>query len=1092
MQLLALCIGITLGLGALWEAHTSLLQSWLFTRWASSLTYSVERGPSDRIVFPHTGPFDERRGYTRLPEISRRLRAGGFVIADQARQSPALTRLIRKGITPPYRESPVVGLVVRDRAGATLFAPAADSPLFRDFDAVPPLVARSLLFIENRDLGRRAAPRANPAVDWRRLAQALFSYAGRELGLDLPLEGGSTLATQLEKFRHSPGGRTPSPEEKLRQMVGASLAAYRAGPDTRTAREQVIVDYLNTMPLGAAAGVGEIHGLGEGLRVWFGMDLDTARAALEQPRSNREKARAFRVVLALIYAAHAPTYYLTRNRHALERRVQAYADLLRSSGLIDGRLCALVKARPLIFATRLPPPPPHFIERKAVNAVRLKLEGRLPVQSLSDLDGLNLRAETTLDGPLQAEVTGVLRRLASPQFIARHGLNASQMLSRGDPRQVIYSFLLLESSPDGNLVRVHTDTLDAPFDINDGMKLELGSTAKLRTLAHYLGVMAELYGQLSASGSARLERRARSARDPLTRWAQAQLCAEPGLDLASFLNQSLERRYSASPAELFFTGGGVHRFHNFEPAEDHRVMTVRDAFAHSTNLVFIRLMRDLVRFHEARLPYDARAVLGSSDDPVRRRLLEQIANQESRNSLARAYLRYRGLGLSRILERLLGNRVSSPRELAIVLYAWHRSLRQAGRPESAASRVDANALAEWLGARGLAPGAINARRLERAYGNPRLTLADFAYLSRTDPLGLWCAGELARDPRLSWHALLARSGLARRISMAWLFKTRNRKAQERRLRIRIERDAFVRMTPYWRQLGFPFATLVPSYATAIGSSADRPAALAELMGIILNDGRRQPTLEIRRLTFGAGTPYETLFERAPRRGEPVMLPAVARLLRTVLADVIEHGTARRLRHAFVSADGAAIPAGGKTGTGDNRLEAFARGGRLLSSHPVNRTAAFVFYLGDRWFGVITASVVGPKAKQYAFTSALPLAVLKLLSAMLTRAIDGSSPECCHRAVTQNPLRQLTGCRPADPLVTDSAPCPAPAGPLLPSPELATRISAVGTSATSQRITLRLESSPSAPIGRFECSMDVAPWNCGRSPGEREPNPFRRR
>jgi hypothetical protein len=34
---------------------------------------------------------------------------------------------------------------------------------------------------------------------------------------------------------------------------------------------------------------------------------------------------------------------------------------------------------------------------------------------------------------------------------------------------------------------------------------------------------------------------------------------------------------------------------------------------------------------------------------------------------------------------------------------------------------------------------------------------------------------------------------------------------------------------------------VPSYATAIGSSADRPLALAELMGIIVNDGQRRPT-----------------------------------------------------------------------------------------------------------------------------------------------------------------------------------------------------------------------------------------------------------
>ena len=39
-------------------------------------------------------------------------------------------------------------------------------------------------------------------------------------------------------------------------------------------------------------------------------------------------------------------------------------------------------------------------------------------------------------------------------------------------------------------------------------------------------------------------------------------------------------------------------------------------------------------------------------------------------------------------------------------------------------------------------------------------------------------------------------------------------------------------------MGYPFASLTPSLATAIGSSGDRPAALAELMGIILE--RRRP------------------------------------------------------------------------------------------------------------------------------------------------------------------------------------------------------------------------------------------------------------
>jgi hypothetical protein len=83
-----------------------------------------------------------------------------------------------------------------------------------------------------------------------------------------------------------------------------------------------------------------------------------------------------------------------------------------------------------------------------------------------------------------------------------------------------------------------------------------------------------------------------------------------------------------------------------------------------------------------------------------------------------------------------------------------------------------------------------------------------------------------------------------------------------------------------------------------------------------------------------------------------------------------------------------IRVGGKTGSGDNRVESFARQAQLIASRVTSRTAGFVFYVGDHWFGVITASVTGPEAAHYTFTSALPLAVLKLLAPVLSEAIRG--------------------------------------------------------------------------------------------------------
>ena len=49
------------------EIQTSLLQSWFFTSTNERLFYTLKDGRSDEILFPRPGPFDERRGYSKLP-----------------------------------------------------------------------------------------------------------------------------------------------------------------------------------------------------------------------------------------------------------------------------------------------------------------------------------------------------------------------------------------------------------------------------------------------------------------------------------------------------------------------------------------------------------------------------------------------------------------------------------------------------------------------------------------------------------------------------------------------------------------------------------------------------------------------------------------------------------------------------------------------------------------------------------------------------------------------------------------------------------------------------------------------------------------
>ncbi|HEX5032182.1 MAG TPA: transglycosylase domain-containing protein [Candidatus Eisenbacteria bacterium] len=837
-------------LAAGFELRTAALEANVLAKVASGMTYKVEPGPSHRIVFPRGGPLDERRGYSRLPDFSKRLESRGFRIAAQARQSSALAMVSRFGIAPPYSEASVAGLVILGRDGKPIYDATAGRHGLARFEDVPPDVVRSLLYIENRELDRDSSPYSNPAVDWARFGKAMLLYSASRIGIPTPVEGGSTLAVQLEKYRHAEGGRTGSGVDKLRQMMSASLRVYKDGPVTTAGRRRIILDYVNTMPLAGAPSVGEVAGLEQGLVVWFGLQPSKVYKDLGS-KSPTKRAKALKPVLALLCSVRAPSRYLIADHKALNDRVNAYAGLLAKEGVLEPKVASAVRKLPLKFAPTLKnaPLPENQLGRGA-RRIRNELVSMLGVKDTYELDRLDLTVETTVDEPLQTEVTQTLRQLTDSSFVRAHGLRGEHLLSQGDPKRVLYSVLLCERTPGGNAIRLYADNLDRPFDIMEGMKMELGSTAKLRTLIHYLELVSRLRDEWAPLDRDQLLAQAASARDPITEWTARTMAEHPGIGREDLLEQSLERTYSASPYELFYTGGGFQTFGNFDPDDNGRELTLRQAAAHSTNLVFVRLMRDLVRFHAARLPYDARAVLDEPLSSDRATLLHEVADRE-------------------------------------------------GTPDQ----------------------------------------------------------------------------------MAWLFRTKNRQAQDLRLRAQVERDAFARMTPYWRQLGFPFQRLVPSYATAIGSSGDRPSALADLMGILVNDGVRSQARMVERLRFGAGTPYESVFEptASGSSGETVLEPAVARVTRRVLTDVVEVGTAARLRGAFTDSSGAPVWLGGKTGTGDNRFQTYGRGRRLIGSRSVSRTATFTFCLGDRYYGVITSAVLGPEAARYRFTSALPLAVMRILA-----------------------------------------------------------------------------------------------------------------
>ena len=1004
---LALVVTAITGVGgfAYHEATTSSLQAQELSRYAAKLTYELAEGPSDAVHYPTQGPFDERLGYVRMPQLLERLQTRDFQIARQARFSPELLEYSERGFFPPYREKTLAGLSVQDCRAESLFDFSYPRQGYDRFESIPPLMVQALLFIENRELLDTQHPYVNPAVDWGRFTKAAVFQVAEMLGVDSPSMGGSTLATQIEKYRHSADGVTSSVKDKLQQMVSASVRAYHNGPETLAARQELVRAYLNTVPLSAAPGYGEVHGVGDGLRVWFGADFaevnellrdtlaqtheeketlfdDAVVPVLASDRLNRQ-GLALRQVLALMIAHRRPSYYLAQGRDELASLTDSYLRLMAKYGQISPELRDAGLAQKTQFRDFKKTPAVQPVEsNKGINMARSRMATLLDV-SLYDLDRFDLSARTTLQGDLQQAVSTYLKRLREPEFAREVGLFGERLLNASQVDELRYSFTLFERTSDGNQVRVQTDNTDQPFDINEGSKLELGSTAKLRVLATYLEVIAEIHQRHAGQPEEALRQIDPESQDLLTRWVLNYLLTAEDKSLPGILKAALERPYSASPAESFFTGGGMHTFNNFRPEDNGRVPTVRESLRESINLPFVRMLRDLVRYSMHQNLGSSAELLGNDQDPRRKEYLARFADREGLVFLHRFWRKYQGKDQAQRLDTLLdGLRLTAPRAAAVHRYLF---------PEAEQEEFG-QFLRERLPNEKLSDNYV--ALLYKRYGLGAFNLPDQSYIARVHPLELWLLAHLRDNPESTLREASEASQTQRQEVYSWLFRTRAKNARDSRIRSMLEIEAFLDIHHRWKRLGYPFEQLVPSLATALGSSGDRPAALAELMGIIVNNGVRMPTIRIDRVHFAEGTPYEADLVRNPIEGEQVMLPEVAAALRDALTEVVNSGTARRMLGSFSLPDGSPMVLGGKTGTGDNRLVTLGAGGQRIASRALNRTATFVFYLGENHFGTLTAFVPGREAAGFRFTSALPVQVLKGMAPILQPYLEpGSHTQC---------------------------------------------------------------------------------------------------
>ncbi|MBZ0106001.1 MAG: transglycosylase domain-containing protein [Sulfuricella denitrificans] len=977
---------IAVGVLAYFEGQTSTFQAEYLARLGKSLHFELKSGPNPEFRVGQAGPYDERLGYSRIRTWTPRLLEQGFQVSQQARVSPQMEDLIDRGLFVPYHEKPQAGLNILDQNGARQYGGLFPARIYPNFDAVPSLVRDTLLFIENRELLDQAHPKKNPAVEWERLGRAVLDKGIQTIRPEHDVPGGSTLATQIEKYRHSPNGLTLTAEDKLQQMASASVRAYLGGEDTLAWRKSIVVNYLNTVPLAAVSGYGEVNGMGDGLWAWYGLDFERVNRVLRgwsgAPGEIEAVAPVYKHVLSLMIAQRRPSGYLVGGHEALDALTNSHLRVLASEGVIPANLRdAAMKVKLQFRKATIAEDNGAYSSRKAVNAVRVRLASLLGMARLYELDRLDLTVSTTLNKDLQQQVTQILRQLGTPEYARSAGLYGERMLGAADPGRVIYSLNIHELTPEGAKLRIQADNYDQPFDINQGSKLDLGSTAKLRTLVSYLEIIEKLHQRYAETPADELRKIESDPVDLLTRWAADYLIAHEDRNLADMLDAALERRYSASPAEAFFTGGGLLYFHNFKHEDDGQVMSVRDATRNSVNLVFIRIMRDVERYYMFNIPGSSANILRDARDPNRKVYLQRFADKEGQEFISRFYQKYRNRTPQEISEIFFSGVKSTRRRLA----AAHRYLY----PRASQAEFTAFMEARLPGFKNVGTHAIAGLYEELAPGH--LSLADQGYTVRVHPLELWLAAFLVQHPGAQYRDAIKASGAERIEVYNWLINTSHKNAQDSRIRNLLEVEAFLEIHRAWKRLGYPFDYLVPSLATAIGSSADRPAALADLMGIILNNGVRPPAQLIEELHFAAGTPFETVFKRKPEKGERMFSPELASAVRGALINVVERGTASRLAHAIVKANGEYIPIGGKTGTGDHRYVTFSSAGVVKESRAVNRSATFVFFIGDRFYGTLTAFVPGAAAEDYKFTSSLSAQILKHLLPTLKPLTDTAQP-----------------------------------------------------------------------------------------------------
>src|SRR5437660_1323902 len=169
--ILLICLAL-LGLAVYLESRTSYLEALLFSHLNSGMNVALQPGPSESIRFPKSGPYDERLGYSAMPDFIASLTERRYAVDNAARWSPRLASFVHEAAFPIYPEKDQAGLRIVDRNGERLYGAQFPERTFKSFAAIPPVLVKTLLFIEDRYLLDQSYPERNPAIEWDRFALA--------------------------------------------------------------------------------------------------------------------------------------------------------------------------------------------------------------------------------------------------------------------------------------------------------------------------------------------------------------------------------------------------------------------------------------------------------------------------------------------------------------------------------------------------------------------------------------------------------------------------------------------------------------------------------------------------------------------------------------------------------------------------------------------------------------------------------------------------------------------------------------------------------------------------------------------------------